>query len=80
MSNARSFFASIFQLRDRLRGDRRAIVARRRKQAMKDALLDLLEERQLLATFSFNSGTGVLSVVSNAVNDSTFALFLQIAF
>ncbi len=45
MSNARSFFASIIQLRDRLRGERRAEVARRRKQAMKDALLDLLEER-----------------------------------
>jgi len=68
MATTRSFFASILQLRDRLRGERRAEAARRRKQAMKDALLDLLEERQLLATFVYSSN--VLTIETDTDNEA----------
>ncbi|MFM7590158.1 MAG: hypothetical protein ACKO85_00045, partial [Isosphaeraceae bacterium] len=44
--------------------------ARRSHRILKDALLDLLEERQLLATFTYNGGTGLLAIETDQNNEA----------
>jgi hypothetical protein len=64
MASTRSFFASIFSLHSSAKRQRKAEAARRLKSALKNSVLDLLEERQLLATYyvdnfsDANSGSG----------------------
>ncbi|MFM7128806.1 MAG: hypothetical protein ACKO0V_05555, partial [bacterium] len=65
-----SFIASLFAARSAARAMHRVEQNRRGKQFLRSALLDLLEERQLLATFSYNSGTGLLSIVTNNNNEA----------
>jgi hypothetical protein len=71
MAGRFSLLSSLFSFRNVLRRDRNSI-KRRQKKFFRDAVLDLLEERQLLATFSFDSGTGILSVISDASNEQLF--------
>ena len=70
MKSPRSFFASLFGSRVARKAVERARSIRRSKKFMRDALLDLLEERQLLATFTYNSGTGLLAIESTVNNES----------
>ena len=57
MKSSRSFFASLFGSRVARNSAERAGAVRRSKKFMRDALLDLLEERQLLASlFSYTGG------------------------
>ena len=52
MKSPRSFFASLIGSQAARKSTERAKAIRRSKQFMRGTLLDLLEERQLLATYA----------------------------
>ncbi len=62
-------FADIVSRRD----TRMKVVPRARKKLHIEFMADELEQRQLLATFNYNSGTGLLTVVTNQ-NSETLSI------